>query len=122
MRDVCGYPSLGIGIANTASAGHEQIMLDYGACGPHGEPAVVHVDQELGHAVTWVAPDVATFVRGPVPSQQFDRTDEMAAQARAAEPPAAALLDPGACRTWLSHGSQAPENGPAAAQTVKILL
>lgn len=76
MRDEWGYPDIGIGIANTPSAGHEMIMLDYRACGPQGEPRVVHVDQEADYAITEVAPDFATFVRGLVGEEAFDDTEE----------------------------------------------
>ncbi|SDD95975.1 SMI1/KNR4 family protein [Rhodococcus tukisamuensis] len=76
LRDEWGYPDIGIGVADTPSAGHEQIMLDYRACGPHGEPRVVHVDQEFDYRITVVAPDFATFVRGLVGEDEFDDAGE----------------------------------------------
>ncbi|MGE9762651.1 SMI1/KNR4 family protein [Pseudomonas sp. PDM20] len=72
MRAEWGYPDIGIGIANTPSAGHEMIMLDYRQCGPQGEPRVVHVDQEADFAITEVAPDFATFIRGLVSEDEFN--------------------------------------------------
>lgn len=75
MQEEWGYPEWGVGIADTPSAGHEQIMLDYRECGPQcedGEPTVVHVDQELDYQVTTVAPDFATFIKGLVDEDQFD--------------------------------------------------
>jgi hypothetical protein len=64
MRDEWGYPDWGVGFADTPTAGHEQLMLDYRACGPDGEPAVVYVDQEDDYSVHPVAPDFATFLQG----------------------------------------------------------
>lgn len=75
-----GYPPIGIGIADTPSAGHEQIMLDYRACGKQGEPQVVHVDQEDDYRITVVAPDFETFIRGLVSEEMFDSAEEDRAQ------------------------------------------
>jgi hypothetical protein len=72
MRDEWGYPDWGIGIADTPTAGHEQIMLDYRECGPTGEPRVVYVDQEADYAVVAVAPDFASFLRGLISEDQFE--------------------------------------------------
>ncbi|ADG73319.1 Cell wall assembly/cell proliferation coordinating protein, KNR4-like protein [Cellulomonas flavigena DSM 20109] len=65
-REEWGYPDLGVVVADTPSAGHDLVMLDYRHCGPRGEPAVVHVDQDLDYRVLALAPDFATFVRGLV--------------------------------------------------------
>lgn len=62
--DDWGYPPIGVYFADCPSAGHDMLCLDYRACGPHGEPAVVHVDQECGYAITPVAPDFESFIRG----------------------------------------------------------
>lgn len=78
MRDDWGYPSWGVGIADTPSAGHEQLMLDYRHCGPRGEPRVVYVDQEDDYAVTLVAANFATFIRGLVPEDEFDDSAQAA--------------------------------------------
>jgi hypothetical protein len=72
MREEWGYPGWGIGIADTPTAGHEQIMLDYRGCGPVGEPQVVYVDQEADYQVTIIAPDFASFVHGLVDEDEFD--------------------------------------------------
>lgn len=59
------YPAgLGLVIADTPSAGHDMFFLDYRDCGPQGEPAVVHVDNELGNVITTIAPDFGSFIRG----------------------------------------------------------
>jgi hypothetical protein len=72
MREEWGYPDWGIGIADTPTAGHEQIMLDYRECGPTGEPRIVYVDQEDDYQVTVIAPDFASFLRGLVDEDEFD--------------------------------------------------
>lgn len=61
-----GYPPLGVYFADTPSAGHDMVALDYRECGPTGEPAVVHVDQEVGYVVTRIAPSFAAFIAGLV--------------------------------------------------------
>lgn len=78
MRDEWGYPDWGISFADTPSAGHEMIMLDYRDCGPAGEPSVVHVDQESDYLVTKVAPNFAAFIRGLVTEDVYDDSAEMA--------------------------------------------
>lgn len=82
MIEEWGYPRIGVCIADTPSAGHEQIMLDYRACGPDGDPQVVHVDQELGYRITVLAPDFETFVKGLVADQDLEdlQADLQAAQ------------------------------------------
>ena len=94
MRDEWGYPDWGIGIADTPTAGHEQIMLDYRESGPTGEPRVVYVDQEDDYAVTVLAPDFATFVRGLADEDEFDTSDPEAEKAEALETAAAGSLSP----------------------------
>ncbi|MEQ6902647.1 SMI1/KNR4 family protein [Nocardioides sp. YIM 152588] len=64
-----GYPDIGIYFADTPTAGHDMIALDYRS---PGEPSVVHVDQEVGYQITPIAPDLATFISGLVPSADFE--------------------------------------------------
>jgi hypothetical protein len=59
-----GYPKIGVYFADCPSAGHDMLCLDYRACGPQGEPTVVHVDQELDYTITFVAADFESFIRG----------------------------------------------------------
>jgi len=66
-----GYPDLGVYFADTPSAGHDMIALDYRACGPDGEPTVVHVDQEVGYIVTLLAPTFEDFIAGLVGEEAF---------------------------------------------------
>ena len=67
-----GYPDIGVYFADCPSAGHDMLCLDYRACGPQGEPSVVHIDQESDYRVTWVAPDFESFIRGLEPDEAFD--------------------------------------------------
>ncbi|MFC4309904.1 SMI1/KNR4 family protein [Steroidobacter flavus] len=67
-----GYPRIGVYFADCPSAGHDMLCLDYRSCGPEGEPSVVHVDQERDYAITFVAPDFATFIRGLESDDAFD--------------------------------------------------
>ncbi|WP_217701015.1 SMI1/KNR4 family protein [Hymenobacter sp. CRA2] len=72
MLDEWGYPPIGVCVCDCPSAGHDMIMLDYSACGPEGEPTVVHVDQESDYKITFLAPDFETFVRGLVNEEAYD--------------------------------------------------
>ena len=76
MAQEWGYPPIGVGIADTPSAGHEQIMLDYRDCGATGEPQVVHVDQEQDYRITFVAKDFETFIRGLVRAEVYDTSEQ----------------------------------------------
>lgn len=71
-----GYPSIGVYFADTPTAGHEMIALDYRKCGKRGEPRVVYVDQEDEYSITVVAPDFAAFIRGLVDEAQYDSSEE----------------------------------------------
>jgi hypothetical protein len=72
MLDEWGYPAIGVCICDCPSAGHDMVMLDYSACGPQGEPTVVHVDQEADYAITYLAPDFEAFIRGLVNEEVYD--------------------------------------------------
>ena len=50
------------------------IFLDYSDCGPEGEPCVVHIDQEGGYEITYLADNFKAFVEGLFPS--FDDEDD----------------------------------------------
>ena len=72
MLEEWGYPAIGVVVADCPSAGHDLVMLDYRACGPQGEPAVVHIDQEDDYRITPLAPDFGAFVRGLRPESAFE--------------------------------------------------
>ncbi len=72
------YPDIGVAICDCPSAGHDMIFLDYRACGPKGEPAVVHVDQEWDYAVTPLAADFESFIRGLVSEESYGEPEEPA--------------------------------------------
>ncbi|WP_194916154.1 SMI1/KNR4 family protein [Catenulispora rubra] len=70
------YPDIGVYFADTPSAGHDMLALDYRACGRHGEPTVVHVDQEHDFAITWVAENFEAFVTGLVDESVYDTSEQ----------------------------------------------
>lgn len=70
--DEWGYPSIGVYFADCPSAGHDMVCLDYRACGPQGEPSVVHVDQECDYKITFVAPTFEAFIRGLEDAERFE--------------------------------------------------
>lgn len=76
MLDEWGYPDIGICICDCPSAGHDIVMLDYSACGPQGEPTVVHVDQENDYGITYLAPNFESFIRGLVSEERYDTSAE----------------------------------------------
>ncbi len=69
------YPNIGIAICGTSSGGHDMIFLDYSDCGPEGEPCVVHIDQEGGYEITYLADNFKDFVDGLFPSLDDEDDD-----------------------------------------------
>lgn len=67
-----GYPPLGVYFADCPSGGHDMVCLDYRACGPTGEPQVVHVDQEWDYRIVLVAENFEAFIRGLEHDSDFD--------------------------------------------------
>ncbi|MBN2496867.1 MAG: SMI1/KNR4 family protein [Deltaproteobacteria bacterium] len=67
-----GYPEIGVYFADCPSAGHDMLCLDYRACGPEGEPRVVHVDQERDYRITFVAESFEAFIRGLEGDEAFE--------------------------------------------------
>ncbi len=76
MIEEWGYPQIGVCIADTPTAGHEIIMLDYTLCGKHGEPQVVYVNQEADYKITFLADNFEMFIRGLVDESDFDTSEE----------------------------------------------
>ncbi|MFF2959004.1 SMI1/KNR4 family protein [Streptomyces sp. NPDC057963] len=74
--DMWEYPDIGVYFADTPSAGHDMLALDYRACGKGGEPSVVHVDQEADFAITPVAENFEAFIEGLVDDSVYDTSEE----------------------------------------------
>ena len=72
MIDEWEYPAIGVAVCDCPSGGHDMIFLDYRACGPQGEPAVVHVDQENDYKITHLADSFEEFIRGLENESVFD--------------------------------------------------
>jgi hypothetical protein len=68
-----GYPAIGIYFADCPSAGHDMLCLDYRACGPDGEPQVVHIDQEWDYRIVAVAQSFEAFIRGLEDNSTFEQ-------------------------------------------------
>ena len=76
MIDEWEYPAIGVAICDCPSAGHDMIFLDYRACGPQGEPAVVHVDQENDYQITHLADSFEEFIRRLEHEALYDLDEE----------------------------------------------
>jgi len=105
-----GYPPIGVCIADTPTAGHEMIVLDYRECGKQGEPRVVYVDQEDDYSITFVAPDFATFVRGLVHEEEYDTSEQVREDAVATVE--SGTLSPIVLRALEAAGARLPEGEP----------
>ncbi|POP46237.1 SMI1/KNR4 family protein [Superficieibacter electus] len=70
--DEWGYPAIGVAIADGISGGHDMIFLDYSDCGPQGEPCVVHIAQESGYEITWLAGNFRDFINGLLPPEEME--------------------------------------------------
>ena len=77
MIDEWEYPAIGVAICDCPSAGHDMIFLDYRVCGPQGEPAVVHVDQENDYKITHLADSFEEFVRGLEHESLYDPEEDV---------------------------------------------
>ena len=77
MIDEWEYPAIGVAICDCPSAGHDMIFLDYRACGPQGEPAVVHVDQENDYKITHLADSFEEFIRGLEHESRYDSDEDV---------------------------------------------
>ena len=76
MIDEWEYPAIGVAICDCPSAGHDMIFLDYRACGPQGDPAVVHVDQENDYKITHLADSFEEFIRGLEHESLYDSDED----------------------------------------------
>ena len=77
MIDEWEYPAIGVAICDCPSAGHDMIFLDYRVCGPQGEPAVVHVDQENDYKITHLADSFEEFIRGLEHESLYDPDEDV---------------------------------------------
>ena len=77
MIEQAGYPEIGLIIGWTPTAGHDAIMLDYSACGPQGEPRVIHIDAESGDCAV-LAPNFEAFLGGLVDCKQYEEQQKRA--------------------------------------------
>lgn len=77
MIDEWEYPAIGVAICDCPNAGHDMIFLDYRACGPQGEPAVVHVDQENDYKITHLADSFEEFIRGLEHESLYDPDEDV---------------------------------------------
>ncbi len=76
MVDEWQYPALGVAICDCPTAGHQEVFLDYRACGPEGEPKVVYVDQEDDYSILPLADNFEEFIRGLVGSEVYEEDED----------------------------------------------
>ncbi|WP_017153708.1 hypothetical protein [Bacillus bingmayongensis] len=69
------YPSIGILIGESPTAGHDAVMLDYSRCGKNGEPRVIHVNIEnyQDPIITVLAENFQSFLDGLRSYRHFDK-------------------------------------------------
>jgi len=77
MIDMWEYPPIGIYFADCPSGGHDMLCLDYRACGPEGEPTVVHAAQRWDYTITFVAANFEAFIRGLESGEAFFAASEL---------------------------------------------
>ena len=70
-----GYPEIGIVIADTPTAGHTMVFLDYRECGNEGEPSVVEIDQENNYTITKVADNFKEFIDKLITEDEFKKNE-----------------------------------------------
>ena len=57
------YPDIGIPFGETCSGGHDMYYMDYRSVDSNGEPRIVHIDNEGGNEITFVADNLVEFIR-----------------------------------------------------------
>ncbi len=77
LIEQAGLPEIGIVVGWTPAAGHDAIMLDYSACGPQGEPRVVHADPEDNVSAV-LAANFEAFLCGLVDCRPYDEASQQA--------------------------------------------
>lgn len=72
MIERWGYPNIGVYFGDCPSAGHDMICLDYRHCDRDGRPQVVHVDQEFGYKITFLADTFEGFIKGLRSDEEYE--------------------------------------------------
>lgn len=76
MMGEWGYPPIGVLFGHCPSGGHNMLCLDYRDAGPGKEPTVVDVEAEPFVAITFVAKDFETYIRGLKHKDNFPIEDD----------------------------------------------